>query len=130
MVMLASLCRPRCLCSLERLAGTCWLLRVKRDRGFYVSGYLRRDDLVLTDRFFSYGLRFRLIQSRAEFFRHSSEEEFGCRSGPFSNQMNWSANLPRLPERASVMPRQMELLVIYYQIPGFRPAVIVALNMT
>jgi Transposase DDE domain len=95
--------------------------------------HLRRDDLVLIDRgFFSYGL-FCRIQEKGAFFGirlKSGTRLQQVRSlGDQDELVCWRPKHVRQKERLKEMPRQMELRVIHYQIPGFRPSAIVT-NMT
>jgi len=95
--------------------------------------HLRRDDLVLIDRgFFSYGLFCRLQEKGAYFgirLKSGIKLQHVRSLGAQDELVSWRPKHVRQKERLQDMPRQLELRVVHYQIPGFRPSAIVT-NMT
>jgi hypothetical protein len=95
--------------------------------------HLRHDDLVLIDRgFFSYGLFCRIQQQGAYFgirLKSGTRLQHVRSLGDQDELVCWRPKRVRQKERLENMPRQLELRVIHYQIPGFRPSAIVT-NMT
>jgi hypothetical protein len=95
--------------------------------------HLQPDDLVLLDRgFFSYGL-FCCFQERGVYFGIRLKNKTRLRQirslGDQDKLVSWRPKRVRQKERLNNAPKQLELRVIHYQIPGFRPSAIVT-NMT
>lgn len=96
-------------------------------------GRLRPDDLVLFDRgFFSYGL-FWQVQSRRAFFAVRLRAGIGLRRrrrlGPGDQLVRWRPKDSRGQWRRRGLPRSIDLRLVRYRVPGFRPEALVT-NLT
>lgn len=97
--------------------------------GRQLTKHLKPDDLVLVDAgYWSYGL-FHDIANRAAYFAIRKSGRLCCRTvkrlGRYDKLIEWTPKDSRGQWRKEKLPKSMQLRVIRYRVPGFRPQEIV-----